>query len=263
MSSSTLITIGKSEHKLEKAEKSEKTEKSEKSEKEKAEKEKAEKEKAEKEEQATPVIRVQSSPPQIESNKPRILHRVSSSPSMETPKNKPRPTPIIIPDEREEKLSIHSAPMIQMTSFMKSIPFVPVVPIPSKPFLIVHSRDIEDASIALLKEYGNVIRFDPRVYTNIRITALSFDYMLFDVRIKADRYYYNKIDKSVLYRYNIISLCYSFEITEDFHAQVGSINILTTLPDRQAFKDEYDKLLLLKKMRDPNSCLHLFGCCCE
>jgi hypothetical protein len=253
MSSSTLITIGKSEQKTEKVEKTEKTEKTERI------------------EQSTPVIRVQSSPPQIESNKPRVLNRVSSSPAMETPKNKSRPTPIIIPDEKdekEEKRSIHSAPMIQMTSFIKSIPFVHapfvhVVPVPSKPFLIIHSRDVDDSSISLLKEYGNVIRFDPRVYTNILITALSFDYMLFDVRIKEDRYYYNKIDKSVLYRYNIISLCYSFEITEEFHAQVGSINILTTLPERQAFKDEYDKLLLLKKMRDPNSCLHLFGCCCE
>jgi hypothetical protein len=125
----------------------------------------------------------------------------------------------------------------------------------NKSFIIVISRDMEEADIALLKEYGRVIIFDHKVYRNVAINTLDFDYLIVDLREKEDRHYIEQMDAQVLENYNLVSLCYSFQTEDRFHDELSVDNIITKLPEKQAFKAEFDRLLLQKKITRPNATL--------
>ena len=134
-----------------------------------------------------------------------------------------------------------------------------IVPaIPNNQFLILHSKDMVQSDIDLLKDYGRVISYDHLIYNNIAINILDFDYMLLDLRCREDRHYYQKIEESFLEKCHVVSLCHSVEKFEDFHQEIGAANILTKLPDRQAFKTEFDRLLLLKKISKPSLFMSCF-----
>lgn len=128
-------------------------------------------------------------------------------------------------------------------------------------FIIAHSTHVSDEEIALLREYGKVLVFDPSVYLNIPIHKLEFDYILLDLRRKEDRRYFQNIEHDALTQFHVVSYCYSFEKDEDFHEDLGSINIITKFPDRQAFKADFDRLLLQKKIAKPRAALSCFKSC--
>jgi hypothetical protein len=121
----------------------------------------------------------------------------------------------------------------------------------AKKFIICVTKDLEQEDIDLLKEYGRVIVFDAKVYLNVNVNLLVFDYLIMDLRNREDRHYFQQIDLSVLETFNVISICHSFEKFDEYHEEVGSNNILTKLPDKQAFKVDFDKLLLQKKITKP------------
>lgn len=129
---------------------------------------------------------------------------------------------------------------------------------PADKFIIVHSKDIEENDLDLLREYGRVIMFDPLVYLNVPIQNLDFDYILLDLRRKEDRHYLQQIDPAVLEKFNIVSVCYSFEKLEEFHEEIGAENIMTKFPAKQAFKADFDRLLLQKKISKPRPAMSLF-----
>jgi len=137
-------------------------------------------------------------------------------------------------------------------------PLIVPIGVPNDRFIILYTKDIEDTDISLLKEYGKVLIFDPKVYVNVPLHILEFDYILLDLRRKEDRQYYSQIDKSFLDRCHVISLCYSFEKNDEIHEEIGSANILSKLPEKQAFKADFDRLLLLKKIGKPRAALSLF-----
>jgi hypothetical protein len=128
-------------------------------------------------------------------------------------------------------------------------------------FIIAHSVGISETEIALLREYGKVIVFDPSVYLNIPIDKLEFDYILLDLQRKEDRRYFQNIEPDVLSQSHVVSYCYTFEKDEEFHEDLGSINIITKFPDRQAFKADFDRLLLQKKIAKPRAALSCFKSC--
>jgi hypothetical protein len=126
-----------------------------------------------------------------------------------------------------------------------------VPPVKHNRIIIMITKDLEKEEIDLLKEYGRVILFDPRVYVNIPIHTLEFNYLVMDLRRREDRYYFQQIDESLLETYKIVSICHSFEKYDDYHEEVGVENILTKLPDKQAFKADFDRLLLQPKISKP------------
>jgi hypothetical protein len=123
----------------------------------------------------------------------------------------------------------------------------------STAFIIVLSRDLSDDEMELLKEYGRVVKFDHRVYTNIIIKAIDFDYFLLDLRNSEDRQYLQQIPVNVLEEYNLVSICHSVQKGEDYHQEIGVDNVLTKLPPKQAFKAEFDRMMLQKKISKPNA----------
>jgi hypothetical protein len=150
------------------------------------------------------------------------------------------PCPLIVQPPIHDPLVVQS----------KNEPLI-VQPIKHDHIIIMITKDLEKEEIDLLKEYGRVIMFDPRVYVNIPIQTLEFNYLIMDLRRREDRYYFQQIDQSVLERYNLVSICHSFEKYDDYHEEVGVENILTKLPDKQAFKADFDRLLLQRKISKP------------
>lgn len=124
-------------------------------------------------------------------------------------------------------------------------------PNPAKQFILVISKDMKDSELALLKEYGRVLVFSYDVYHNVPIQNLDFDYFILDIRCNEDRHYFQQIDTNIVGDVNIISYCYSIEKTEDYHQELGVDNIITKLPPKQAFKIDFDRLLLQKKISRP------------
>jgi hypothetical protein len=124
-------------------------------------------------------------------------------------------------------------------------------------FIIAISKNLEEESLELLKEYGKVIQFENNIYNNIPIQTLDFDYFIIDLRRREDRHYLQQIDPIFLETIHVISICHFFEKEDEYHSDIGAENILSKLPDRQAFKDDFNRLLLLKKIKKPNA---LFSC---
>lgn len=133
-----------------------------------------------------------------------------------------------------------------------SNPVALVVP-DNQAFIIVLSRDISDEELHLLREYGKVVTFDHLVYTNIPIKSIDFDYLLIDLRKSEHRRYLQQIPVLLLETYNMISLCHSIQKHEDYHQELGVDNVLSKLPPRQAFKPDFDMLLLQRKISKPNA----------
>ena len=120
------------------------------------------------------------------------------------------------------------------------------------------TRDMKEEELQLLQHYGTVIKFEAKVYTNVPIQSLQFDYFILDIRNRDDRYYLQQIDANL---FHFISVCYSFEKYDDYHKEIGVENIMSKLPEKQAFKQDFNRLLLQKKISKPavwKSCIKSF-----
>ena len=129
---------------------------------------------------------------------------------------------------------------------------------PSEQMIFVISKDMKEEELALLREYGRVIMFEYRVYVHVPIDTLEFDYFILDIRRREDRHYFQQIDPLTLRNMNLISFCHSFEKEDEIHLEMKVDNIITKLPDKQAFKIDFDRLLLQKKLSKPNAVASCF-----
>ena len=152
-------------------------------------------------------------------------------------------------------------PVVELHSIVPLIVPAGDKPNPANQFIIVISKDMPKEDISLLKEYGRVIVFERNVYHNVAINTLDFDYFIIDIRCNEDRHYFQQIDPNLLESMNVISYCYSIEKFDDYHNEIGVDNIITKLPSKQAFKLDFDRLILQKKISKPSivfSCIKSF-----
>ena len=119
-----------------------------------------------------------------------------------------------------------------------------------KPFLLACSRDVEPAELELLKSYGSVLVWHES-FRNIPLTSHKFDYALFDLREKSHR---DALAKENLSEYNVVCIVSVLDSFDDFVDDISAVNCVRTMPARQAFKADFDRLLLQKKIRQP-SCI--------
>jgi len=140
---------------------------------------------------------------------------------------------------------------IQMSSSSSSSG--PLVVPEAQGFIIVISRDLSDDELELLQSYGKVVKFDFKVYANIPLQSIKFEYFALDLRRSEDRQFLQQIPVDVLEQYNLISVCHSIQKGESYHEEIGVDNVLSKLPPRQAFKHEFDRMLMQKKISKPNA----------
>lgn len=123
-------------------------------------------------------------------------------------------------------------------------------------FLLVCSRDLEEEELELLRLYGKVLAYD-NCHVNIPLDQLivqnNANYVTFDVRDKNHRMAISKAaDITSNKNVHIVSIVHSWEKLDDFVDDSGSENCLSSLPPKQAFKKDFDTLLLEKKIRKPS-----------
>jgi hypothetical protein len=123
-------------------------------------------------------------------------------------------------------------------------------------FLMVASRDVLEEERELLQLYGKVLDYD-NCHVNIPLDQLisqnNADYVVFDVRDKQHRM---AISKATVQHENpnvhVIALVNAWEKEDDFVDDANCENCLSSLPPKQAFKRDFDTLLLQKKIRQPS-----------
>jgi len=118
-------------------------------------------------------------------------------------------------------------------------------------FLLIISRDLAPDELSLIRLYGNVLEYSD-CHINIPLENIinehKTNYVIFDVRKKRDRVELQKINYSC-YHYHIVAIVHCWEKEDDFIDDAKCENCLTTLPPKQAFKKDFDKLLLQKKIK--------------
>jgi hypothetical protein len=120
--------------------------------------------------------------------------------------------------------------------------------------LILHTIDLPSDVMAVLDGYGKVVEYDATVEGALPIDKLVFDYLLLDIRKKADRAYFDKQDTNPF-----STICYISPI-EQFDSLIEDLNcnsVITQFPPRQHFKEDYNKLLLSTSTGSPSKCLSL------
>ena len=117
-----------------------------------------------------------------------------------------------------------------------------------KEFILAASRDIEPEELELLKSYGTVLVWHES-FRNIPLANHKFDYAIFDLREKTHR---DALMKEELNKYNIVCIVSLLDSFDDFAEDVGAANCVRTLPARQAFRGDFDRLLISAKIRKPN-----------
>ena len=118
----------------------------------------------------------------------------------------------------------------------------------AKPFILACSRPIKPEELELLKSYGKVLVFHES-FRNIPLASHQFDYAVFDLMEKVHR---DTLAKEDLSKYNVVCVVGLLDGYDDFPLDIGCVNCVRTFPARQAFKSEFDRLLISKKIRKPS-----------
>lgn len=127
-------------------------------------------------------------------------------------------------------------------------------------FILVCSRDLEKEELDLFKLYGKVLEYDD-CYINIPLEKLikndpSIYYIAFDIRQKNHRASLSKELHNNMF--HIIAIVHKWEEMDDFIDDANCENCLSSLPVKQAFKKDFDRLLLEKKIREPSCLKNMF-----
>lgn len=117
-----------------------------------------------------------------------------------------------------------------------------------KPFILACSRKLEPAELELLRSYGKVLVFHES-FRNIPLSQHQFDYAVFDLMEKVHR---DTLAKEDLTKYHVVCIVGLLDTYDDFSSDLCATNCVRTFPARQAFKSEFDRLLLAKKVRKPS-----------
>jgi hypothetical protein len=117
-----------------------------------------------------------------------------------------------------------------------------------KPFILACSRLLKPEELELLKTYGKVLVWHES-FRNIPLSQHQFDYGIFDLSEKTHR---DTLAKEDLTAYHVLCIVGLLDGYDDFASDLCAENLVRTFPHRQAFKKEFDRLLLAKKIRKPS-----------
>jgi hypothetical protein len=163
---------------------------------------------------------------------------------------------------------------IPMEALSSRVPLPPVIPIQAqavpiqvpllqdpvapKQFILCISKDLTKDDLDLFKNI-NIEVYDDSIHRNVQISSYPFDVLVLDMRQKGDRYTYMKEVQAHRELYNVIVYCHGFEKEEGYVDDAD--NIISKLPEKQANKQDFLSLLLLKRVKKPRWYVSLFKCC--
>lgn len=125
-----------------------------------------------------------------------------------------------------------------------------------KKFILCITKDLSANDKALLRDY-RVVEYDDMVHRNIPISQIIFDFLVIDLREKSDRYCFMKEVQPRRDLYSIVVYCHGFEIDE---VEIPHDNALSSFPERQARREDFEMLLLMERVKKPKWWLSLLSC---
>jgi hypothetical protein len=129
----------------------------------------------------------------------------------------------------------------------------------NKQFILCISKDLTPEDYSLFKNI-NVETFNDSIHRNIPIEKYQpFDLLVLDIRNQADRYTYMKQIQTHRKLYHVILYCHGFEKDENLIENPD--NVISKLPEKQANKQEFLDLLLVRRIKKPRWYVSLFKCC--
>lgn len=115
-----------------------------------------------------------------------------------------------------------------------------------KKYLLVCSRELKPSELDVLNSYGKTLIYRDS-YQNIPLDKLMVDsmYCVLDIHQKSHRVLLGKEDLSV---YHVVAIINPYDIEDDWMESIHAENIVKGLPAHQAFKEDFNRLLITKKI---------------
>jgi hypothetical protein len=155
-------------------------------------------------------------------------------------------------------------PILHLASVVADVPQPPPPPVPVfaaavnvvKKFVLLITKDLSPEDLILFKGY-NLVEYEDSLHKNLPVDAFDWDVLVFDMREKSDRYAIMKEVVPHRHLYNIIVYCHKFEMDD---IDVEHDNIFAKFPEKQANKQDWEKLLLAKRIKKPRAWVSFLSC---
>jgi len=156
-------------------------------------------------------------------------------------------------------MSINLPPVIQeMPSLVLAKPeFEAKLDLGIKKFVIAITKDLTKEDKDLFSQYGKLVYYNDRIHNNMPIDSYAWDYLFFDMRNSEDRYAIMRMVLPFREKYNLVVYSYKFELDEIIPE---ADNHLSSFPKIQARKEDFECLLLQKRLQKPRWYVSLFSC---
>jgi hypothetical protein len=148
-------------------------------------------------------------------------------------------------------------PVIEMAEVKDDAPVLQAkLDLGLKKFVICITKDIPQSDVAVLNSYGKVLEYDHECHNNANPELFPWDFLLLDLRQSGDRYFLAKQIYTQRDKYNIICFHYFFEtnVMDDYD------NDFTKFPKKQGVRQDYEALLMAKRVDKPRWYVSLFTC---
>jgi hypothetical protein len=140
--------------------------------------------------------------------------------------------------------------MDNLPQIIRDIPDAAVVPVMNavlhdvvfKKFILCITRDLNEEDKALFRDY-RFLEYDDNVHKNIPVDQLRFDYMK-EIQPRHEKYH-------------IIVYCHGFEQDD---LEIHHDNAISSFPARQARREDWEMLLLMKRIAKPRWWVSLLSC---
>jgi hypothetical protein len=145
------------------------------------------------------------------------------------------------------------APLLEIPSGSKFVEQAP-----AKQFILCISKDLSPNDLELFRNI-QVEKYDDAIHRNVSISSFPFDVLVLDMRNKEERYCFMKEVQPHRELYNVVVYCHGFEMEEEYIDSPD--NIISKLPEKQANKQQWLSLLLIKRVKKARWYVALFKCC--
>lgn len=125
-----------------------------------------------------------------------------------------------------------------------------------KKFILCITKDLSDEDRVLFRDY-KMVEYDDLIHRNVPVDQIKFDFLVIDLREKGDRYCFMKEVQPRRDLYHIIVYCHGFEMDD---LDIPYDNALSSFPVRQAKREDFEMLLLMKRISKPRWWVSLLSC---